>query len=139
MIRIHRQFWFALAGVAVLLGAYYFTRHNDTPSMTPFTMRISGTPGVQFKGTYNLVNARGNSTSHTISGTVPKTYTIGPGTLMLSVAIHKMGRAGTLRLDVSQGPRHVVGHQTSSPYGGLTVAARIVAVHPGYYRSRATF
>lgn len=139
MTSIKKQVWVAVIGVAVLVAAYYLTPHNETPAIAPYTIRLSGTPGTGFAGSYDLVNARGNSTSHAINGTVPASYTVGPGTIMLSIAVHKIGSGGTLRLDLSQGKQHVVDHQTSSPYGGLTVATRLVSVSPGYYRGKAKF
>lgn len=87
-----------------------------------FTIRVTGTPGTTFTGTYMAMQADGTSNSHSVEGTTPTEYTVKANTV--SVVFQKKAEAGTLRVEVLKGGQVVSESETTAAFGIAQVATR---------------
>ena len=87
-----------------------------------FVIKVSGTSGLEFSGSYMVTMAGGESVSKSVDGIVPAQYTV-RGTIV-SCAFQKQSEAGTLRVEIAKGGKVVSESETSAAYGVVSVATR---------------
>ena len=85
-----------------------------------YTIRIAGTDGLKFSGSYMQVGSSGSSESQSIEGTVPAEYTIKGA--IASVVFQKKERNGTLRVEIVRDGKVVKSAETSAEYGVVSIA-----------------
>jgi hypothetical protein len=89
-------------------------------SEADFTIRLSGTDGMQFQGSYRVVNAAGSSTSQSVSGTLPAQYQVRGR--HVSANFQKQAEAGSLKVEIVRGSQVLARSETTAPYGIATAA-----------------
>lgn len=102
----------------VLLGAFILVGCGQTESK--FTIKVSGTSGLKFSGSYMTVRAGGASTSKSVEGTVPAEYNLRG--IIVSCTFQKQSEKGNLRVDIFKDGTGVSQSETSAPYGVVSVA-----------------
>ncbi len=94
-------------------------RNND------FTIRVSGTDGLEFSGEYGATLAdgrmRGGKESKSVDGIVPTEYSITADVVWCSFT--KQSVDGTLKVEILKGNEVVSGSSTSTPYGVISLDA----------------
>lgn len=105
----------ALCFIVLLVGC-------SAPAMTDtdFTVRVSGTEGLKFNGSYMITTTEGKSESKSVEGTVPAEYTMKGN--IVSVTFQKQAEAGVLKVEILQGDKVVAQSETSAAYGVVTAA-----------------
>lgn len=86
-----------------------------------FTVRVSGTAGTQFSGTYSLKSASQNE-GYPVSGTVPAEYKATTETL--SARFQKQGGPGTLKVEIIKSGEVAATSETDAPDGTVSAATR---------------
>jgi hypothetical protein len=92
-----------------------------------FTIKVSGTTGLEFSGSYLVVMSNGQSTSEPVAGTVPAEYSV-TGTnritvSIVSVELQKRTEEGTLRVEILKDFDEVIASsETTAAYGVVSVA-----------------
>ncbi len=102
---------FAFAGCVSGMGG-----DND------YIIKVSGTTGLNFSGSYMTVTSNGNSTSKTVDGTVPTQYSV-RGTIV-SVVFQKKTEGGYLKVEVLRGGKVINSSDTTAAYGVVSVATQ---------------
>ena len=87
---------------------------------TDFTVKVSGTEGLKFNGSYMITTTEGKSESKSVDGTVPTEYTMKGN--IVSVSFQKQTDAGDLKGEILQGNKVVAQSETSAAYGVVAVA-----------------
>jgi hypothetical protein len=88
-----------------------------------FTIKLTGTEGTAFSGSYMAFSADGKSTSTTVAGKVPAQYRIEGA--IASVSFQKQSDdMATLRVEILKGQEVAAEANTSAPYGVVSVATR---------------
>ncbi len=116
-----RREWIA-AGLGLLLFVACLLTGCSVASDSVFTVKISGTGGLRFSGTYMTITSGGESSSATVEGTVPAQYTT-QGQIV-SCVFQKQSEFGTLRIEVVKEGKVVSQSETSAAYGAVSVATR---------------
>lgn len=83
-----------------------------------YTVNVSGTPGLDFSGSYMVVTASGKSESKSVDGTVPQSYQL-TGSIV-SVSFQKKSEGGVLEVQILKDGRVVSASDTSAAYGVVT-------------------
>jgi hypothetical protein len=84
-----------------------------------YTIRVDGTPGLSFSGSYTIVDDSGRVEAEAVLGVVPTEYGV-DGT-RLSCSFHKEEAAGLLRVEIVKGGKVVNEAATSAEYGSVTL------------------
>lgn len=94
----------------------------SAPAMTDtdFIVKVTGTEGLKFNGSYMITTTEGKSESKSVEGTVPAEYTMKGN--IVSVSFQKQAEAGDLKVEILQGDKVVAQSETSAAYGVVTVA-----------------
>lgn len=92
----------------------------DQALASHYTIRISGTDGLGFTGSYMQMQASGGSTSKSVDGTIPAEYEI-EGSIT-SAAFQKKGESGTLHVVLEKNGTVVKEEETTAAYGMVSVA-----------------
>ena len=91
------------------------------PSDTTFTIRVTGTPGLEFHGSY-IVIGPGLAESQRVHGRTPQDYIVSGR--MVSTTFQKRFTDGTLRVEIIKHGEVVRSSETIAKYGVVvTVAA----------------
>lgn len=85
-----------------------------------FEIRVSGTEGLEFSGSYMVVTAEGQSTSKSVDGTVPEQYLVSGA--IVSVVFQKQSQEGILRVEIVKGTEVIASEETTASYGVVSVA-----------------
>ncbi len=104
----------------VIIASLVIGQCASTLQPDDFTIRVSGTAGLQFNGSYGVTNSDGSSTSQTVDGTVPTEYQV-TGTIV-SVVFQKQTEAGTLKVQIIKDGEVVKEAETTAAYGVVSVA-----------------
>lgn len=110
-------------GAAAVIGFVVFRGVSSLAEESDYTIRVSGTAGTSFSGTYAVVSLAGDSVAQTVTGSVPTEYNAGRGNLV-TVTFEKGPGPGTLRVEILKGGRVVGTSETSEPFGSLELLAR---------------
>jgi|GEM_PF-1684165 len=90
-----------------------------------FTIRVSGTDGLEFSGEYGATLAdgrmRGGKESKSVNGIVPTEYSITADVVWCSFA--KQSEGGTLKVEIFKGNEVISESTTSIPYGVISLDA----------------
>lgn len=91
-----------------------------------FTIKVSGTTGLEFSGSYLVTTSNGQSTSEPVAGTVPAEYSV-TGTnritvSIVSVELQKQTEEGTLKVEILKGDEVIANSETTAPYAVVSVA-----------------
>ena len=85
-----------------------------------YTVKVSGSPGLKFSGSYMVVTASGKSTSKSVDGIVPAQYSVTGS--VVSVSFQKQGENGNLKVEILKDNNIVSASDTSASYGVVAVA-----------------
>ena len=88
-----------------------------------FTIRVSGSNGLGFTGSYQVTTAGGSSSSSSINSTVPAEYTARGRSVSARFEKHG-GEQGKLRVEILKGGKVVIDSQTDAQHGVLSVSAQ---------------
>jgi hypothetical protein len=91
-----------------------------------FTIKVSGTSGLEFSGSYLAITSNGHSTSESVAGTVPEEISV-TGTSRItvstaSVELQKKTEEGTLKVEILKDNEVIASSETTAPYGVVSVA-----------------
>ena len=116
-----------LAGVAVPIGCgggetapSDSNLTNSTLTNSTFTIVVSGTTGIDFRGNIMVVTSDDQTTSKSVDGTVPAEYSVSGAAI--SCTFQKKGDSGTLKVEIKKGDEIVNSGEISSAYGAVFVA-----------------
>ena len=87
-----------------------------------FTVQVTGTSGLKFIGDYMTATTSGGSTSKSVEGTVPATYTVSGS--IVSVVFQKQSEGGLLKVAILKGGKVVSQSETTATYGVVSVATQ---------------
>jgi hypothetical protein len=87
----------------------------STGGESDFTIKISGTDGLAFRGSYLATESDGSGKPTDVEGTVPVQYDV--TAYALSCMFQKQSEAGTLTLEITRGGRVVNEAETTDAYG----------------------
>jgi hypothetical protein len=90
------------------------------PSDSKYQIKVSGTAGLEFSGSYMVVTTEGKSTSKSVDGRVPASYTVEGH--IVSVVFQKKGDIGFLKVEILKNGEAVGSESTTADYGLVTVA-----------------
>jgi len=110
-----KLFLLVLVGIFMLVGCTGLVESN-------FTIKVSGTSGLEFSGSYMTVMAGGSSTSKSVEGTVPAEYNVSGS--IVSCAFQKQSEGGTLKVTIIEGGKVVSESETSAAYGVVSAATQ---------------
>jgi hypothetical protein len=85
-----------------------------------YTVKVSGTPGLSFSGSYMVVTASGKSESKSVDGKVPQSYQLSGS--IVSVSFQKQSESGVLEVQILKDGRVVSASDTSAAYGVVSAA-----------------
>ncbi|MDD2297631.1 MAG: hypothetical protein PHX79_07445 [Sphaerochaetaceae bacterium] len=105
-----------LCSVFLLIGCGSTTAMTDTD----FVVKVSGTEGAAFSGSYMTTTTEGQSESKSVEGTIPAEYNMKGN--IVSVSFQKQAEAGDLKVEILQGDEVVAQSETSDAYGVVSVA-----------------
>ena len=113
----------AAVGSCVVCVMLPGTSESPAPSLssdTEFQIKISGTAGLPFSGSYMVVTSGGQSVSKSVDGSVPTQYSVEG--MMVSVAFQKQTEDGTLKVEILREGNVVNSSDTTAAYGVVSVA-----------------
>jgi len=116
-----------IGGIVLLFGTCAICVSNSAKSPLPsvlsgteFQIKVSGTAGLPFSGSYMVMQPGGQNTSKSVDGVVPVTYSVTGN--MVSVAFQKKIEIGTLKVEILRGGTVVNSSDTTAAYGLVSVA-----------------
>jgi ABC-type uncharacterized transport system permease subunit len=91
-----------------------------------FNIRVSGTIGLEFSGSYLVVMSNGQSDSESVNGTVPYEISV-TGTNRItvstvSVELQKQAEEGSLKVEILKDDDVIASSETTAAYGVVSVA-----------------
>jgi len=84
-----------------------------------YTIKVGGTPGTVFKGSFSLPGSPASARPMHVEGTAPAEYK-GKGITVLCV-FRKADVKGTLRVEIIKGKTVIDKAETSAPFGVITM------------------
>jgi ABC-type uncharacterized transport system permease subunit len=91
-----------------------------------FNIRVSGTIGLEFSGSYLVVMSNGQSASESVNGTVPYEISVtGTNRITIStvsVELQKQTEEGTLKVEILKDDQVIASSETAVAYGVVSVA-----------------
>lgn len=120
--------WIAvIAGVFIVIGIIAAASGDkkattSAPGEPAFVVKVTGTAGTAFTGSYMIVTADGKSVSKSVEDTVPAEYPLDG--VMVSTTFQKKGESGTLKVEIFKGDKSVAESDTNAAYGVVTAASR---------------
>jgi len=124
-------FFLGLALLAFFSFQEIIDKKSATPSETSqelfssenvFIIRIEGTAGLPFKGSYTIVTTEGLTMTQPLNGKVPASYVVKAD--FVSATLQKQADDGILRIDLNKNGRNVRSAETIAPGGTATASAR---------------
>lgn len=109
-----------LVAVIAIISAFAGGTGNILTTTSTYQIAVSGTTGLEFSGSYMVTDTGGSSTSQSVSGTVPQTYTVEGS--MVSVVFQNQGDSGTLTVKVLKDSEVIKEATTTASYGVVSVA-----------------
>jgi hypothetical protein len=104
-----------LALIAITL---IFTSGCSTAVDTDYSIKVAGSTGTQFSGSYIVTDANGESTTYSVDGTVPAEYSVTG--IKIECTFQKLVEAGELRLEILRDGEMVASAETSSGMGVIS-------------------
>ena len=96
------------------------TCNGVIPGNSVFQIKVSGTEGLEFSGSYMVTTADAKVTSKSVDGFVPEQYSV-TGT-MVSVVFQKQTEAGFLSVEIIKGDEVIANEYTTAAYGVVSIA-----------------
>ena len=87
-----------------------------------FTIKVTGTDGLAFNGSYMTMFSDGSSKSQTIEGKIPTQYAV--ECKIVSACFQKQTIKGLLRIDILKDNEVISWSEASAEYGIVTVATQ---------------
>ena len=87
-----------------------------------FKIRVTGSDGLIFSGSYLITTSAGNSVSKSVDGIVPAEYVVRGN--IVSVAFQKRYEGGILKVEILKNDKVVSQSETSAAYGVVSVATQ---------------
>jgi hypothetical protein len=87
-----------------------------------YDITVSGKKGLLFRGSYMVVSAGGSTTSKSVLGVVPATYTASGS--LVSASFQKQSERGELEVTITKNGMRQQQESTLAPYGVVTIASR---------------
>ena len=116
---------FIVIGIlASALGGNKTVTTSAPPSQSKpkFVIKITGTPGIEFSGSYMVVTADGKSVSKSVDGKVPAEYPVDGS--MVSTSFQKKGENGKLKVEIFKGDKVAAESETEAAYGVVSAATQ---------------
>ena len=108
--------------VVCIVGLFFTGCGGSLSTDSEFQIKVSGTTGLEFSGTYMVVTSGGQSTSKSVDGVVPAAYSVKGN--IVSVVFQKQTESGTLKVEILRGGKVVNSSDTTAAYGAVAVATR---------------
>jgi len=105
---------------AIIIGVFVSHTYASIPMSQDFTIRVSGTSGLDFSGSYSVMIEGSNCSSKAVYGTVPTQYEAN-GTAV-SATFQKQSQSGTLKVQILKGNKVVKVEEATEAYGVVSVA-----------------
>ena len=96
------------------------TCNGVIPGNSVFQIKVSGTEGLEFSGSYMVTTADGKVTSKSVDGFVSEQYSV-TGT-MVSVVFQKQVEEGILIIEIIKDNKVIASEETTAAYGVVSVA-----------------
>jgi len=103
-----------------IVGVFFIGCGGYLPTDAEFQIKVSGTNGLEFSGSYMVLTSGGQSTSKSVEGVVPAAYSVKGD--IVSVAFQKQTESGTLKVEILRGGKVVNSSDTTAAYGVVAVA-----------------
>jgi hypothetical protein len=87
-----------------------------------FTIKVTGSSGMKFSGSYMSVTTGGSNTSKSVEGIVPEEFTI-TGSIV-SCSFQKQSEGGFLKVEILKNGKSVSHSETYAAYGVVTAATQ---------------
>lgn len=97
-------------------------RYTSADAETVFVIKVTGTTGLKYSGSYGVYDRTGQSTSKSVDGTVPASY-VARGNIV-SVYFQKKTQAGSMTVQILKDDRVVNSSFTTAEYGVVTLATQ---------------
>ncbi|MGB5924885.1 MAG: hypothetical protein WBH01_02180 [Dehalococcoidia bacterium] len=104
----------------IIIIVVVLTCDGIVPRDSTFDIKISGTGGLEFSGSYMVTTSNGQVVSKSVDGMIPEQYSVS-GTLV-SVMFQKQTEEGTLRVEIVKGNEVIASEETTAEYGIVSVA-----------------
>ncbi len=105
-----------LAGLFACLGC------SASSSEPKFTIKVSGTSGLEYSGHYMTVTAGRISTSKMVEGKVPDQYAVSGS--IVSCTVQKKTQGGVLGVQIIKDGKVVSTSETTVPFGSVSAETR---------------
>lgn len=89
-----------------------------------YTIYVEGTGNMAFQGTYMAVYGDGKTSSRTVDGYAPASYSPDGTPAIVSCSFQKQGTSGTLTVRIERSGVTVAEESTSAAYGVVTLGTR---------------
>lgn len=87
-----------------------------------FVIKLTGTDGLEFSGSYMVVTWDGKSVSKSVDGKVPTEYQVDGA--MVSTSFQKKSESGSLKVEILKGDKVAAEGETDAAYGLVTAATQ---------------
>lgn len=108
--------------VVIVLGLIIWACDGGSVLQSSFTIKVTGTDGLKYSGSYMTVMADGKNSSKSVDGTVPGEYTVDAS--MVSVTFQKQSESGALKVEILKDGEVVAENETEAAYGVVTAATQ---------------
>jgi hypothetical protein len=90
-----------------------------------YKIKVSGTTGLEFAGSYGGMAPGGNTSIQSVEGTVPKTYTVNASRgVIVTCSFAKLEENGTLNVQIYKNGKVIAQSGTSAPFGLVVLTAQ---------------
>lgn len=95
---------------------------SQTQTKPGFTIKVTGTDGLEFSGSYMVVTADGKTASKSVEGKVPTEYQVDGA--MVSVSFQKKTEKGKLKVEILKGNKVMSESDTDAAYGLVSASTQ---------------
>lgn len=97
------------------------TKSTDQAQTKPgFTIKVTGTDGLEFSGNYMIVTSDGKTASKSVEGKIPAEYQVDGA--MVSVSFQKKVEKGKLKVEILKGDKVMAESDTDAAYGVVSAS-----------------
>jgi hypothetical protein len=90
-----------------------------------YTIKVSGSSGLEFVGSYGGIGADGTMDMRSVEGTVPRQYTVkASGNVIVSCTFSKLEQSGTLNVFIYRDGELVAQSGTAAAFGMVVLTAK---------------
>ena len=106
----------------LLVGIFICSGCSTGLVESKFTIKVSGTSGLEFSGHYMTVTAGRISTSKVVEGKVPDQYSVSGN--IVSCTIQKKTKSGILSIQIIKDDKVVSASETTIAYGAVSAETK---------------